>query len=149
MFGHNKAYHQIAFSLPSHFTLLIEEEKWDELDREIQTILNPEGSLYQEIEKFIAIKKTEFILSLRQNPDEDGIWHDDGSRELAFTLSLTQEQIIGGDLELRHKEDKIIYTIPTPPYGTLTLFLTGVHHYEHRVLKVIKGKRLICAGWIN
>lgn len=108
--------------------------------------------IFQSLSKFIVINNTEHIISIRQEgQDEDGIWHDDGSRELAFTLSLTTnpDQIEGGNLLLRKKGEVNFHRIKTPTFGTVTIMKTGQDGYEHCVEKVTKGKRIICAGWIN
>jgi len=91
------------------------------------------------------------MLALRQAPDEDGIWHDDGSRDLGFSLSLClePEKIQKGRFCLRHIESQRLTMISPPPLGTLTCFLTGKNGYEHRVEQVLSGNRLMLVGWCN
>jgi hypothetical protein len=126
-------------------------KNWKELDRFIGELTQPKGSIFQLAKNIIPIKDSEYILALRQAPDEDGIWHDDGSRILAFTLSLNAqpESIDGGELELRKKGEQDIQRFPIFPFGHGLFFLTGVHDFEHRVCKVIHGQRIIAAGWFT
>ncbi len=141
---------QIQLALPAIASTYIKNQDWNSLDTWLSSCLKPKGLLHLELSKFIVIKETEHIISIREDgDDEDGIWHDDGSREMAFTLSLTQEKIQGGILQFKNKASKKVYEISTPKFGVLTVFLTGIHGYEHRVLRVTQGKRIICAGWIN
>lgn len=94
----------------------------------------------------------EHILSYRTGADpfeEDGIWHDDGSRVLAFSLSLNVfGEISGGSLGFRRKGEESQELGPFPA-GTLLIFNTGQDGYEHRTARVIKGERLVCAGWCS
>lgn len=94
----------------------------------------------------------EHIISYRRGDDpyeEDGIWHDDGSRVLAFSLSLNVlGEIAGGTLGFRKKGADSIELGPYPA-GTLLIFKTGMDGYEHRTARVIKGERLVCAGWCS
>ena len=94
----------------------------------------------------------EHILSYRQGDDpfeEDGIWHDDGSRVLAFSLSLNVfGEMAGGSLGFRRKGEESLELGPYPA-GTLLIFNTGQDGYEHRTARVIKGERLVCAGWCS
>lgn len=94
----------------------------------------------------------EHILSYRHGDDpfeEDGIWHDDGSRVLAFSLSLNVfGEISGGSLGFRKKGEESQELGPFPP-GTLLIFNTGQDGYEHRTARVISGERLVCAGWCS
>ena len=94
----------------------------------------------------------EHIISYRRGDDpyeEDGIWHDDGTRVLAFSLSLNvYGEIAGGTLGFRKKGSA---SVELGPYaaGTLLIFNTGMDGYEHRTARVISGERLVCAGWCS
>jgi hypothetical protein len=105
------------------------------------------------LREYARFSEIEFIISIRsslESPDEDGIWHDDGSRVLAFSLSLTIEhqEIGGGKLEIRRRgSPDACGAIPTPPYGTLIVFATGQSGYEHKIGRVERGERIIIAGW--
>lgn len=128
------------------------EKKWQCLDDTFMKETKKGSPLFELLNFFIPIDSIEFIISLReaQNEwEEDGIWHDDGSRKIAFSLSLTHEQQTpkGGVLEMRKKNDKNSHYIKTPPFGHIIIFLTGIHGYEHKINKVEEGKRLIIAGW--
>lgn len=138
--------------MPQEFFELIQSANYEELDQLIREHLENDGIIFNSLSQFIAIKKSEYIISIREEgKDEDGIWHDDGSRELAFTISLTQhaDKIKGGNLLLREKGQVNFHRIKTPEFGTVTIMKTGQDGYEHCVEKVTKGKRIICAGWIN
>jgi Rps23 Pro-64 3,4-dihydroxylase Tpa1-like proline 4-hydroxylase len=83
--------------------------------------------------------------------EEDGIWHDDGSRQFAISLSLNEfpETIEGGKLGFRKKGEEKITLIPTPKFGEMIVFLSGIHGYEHRTHQVTKGRRIILVGWFS
>lgn len=97
----------------------------------------------------------ELMLSLREGPqaeDQEGIWHDDSSRDLIFSLSLTKdyEQISGGVLSLRKYEDKNqIIEIQTQPFGTMLFFPSGKGGWEHKIGRVTSGNRLVLVGWLT
>lgn len=127
-------------------------EKWEDLDREIKNLTGPNGDLYYFLKRFQDFNEIEFIISLRDSEnewEEDGIWHDDGSRVFAFSLSLTlsPEKITGGALGIRKKGDEKFQEIKTPGFGNIILFLTGKYGFEHKIHRVVKGQRLIIAGW--
>lgn len=135
---------------------MVLEEDWTSLDSKIDLMCQKGGLLYETLKKVAHFESIEHLLSLRKSPDEDGIWHDDGSRILAFSLSLNLEpsQIRGGALSIRKKEHKTqpkepIYNIGTLPFGTLTIFLTGHDHFEHMTNAVLEGSRLVAAGWCS
>jgi len=143
---------KFAIKLPSTIEQNVRAQNYELLDREVAKLLDSGGELRLIFNEFLVIEKTEFILTLRQPPDdEDGIWHDDGSRELAFSLGLNLEpqKIIGGELELRHKKGDLGYQFSPLSWGEVLVFLTGVHGWEHRVLRVHHHHRLHAAGWIN
>lgn len=145
-------YVQIPLELPREIKNQVLMSDYQTLDQSLGNLLKPNGELYQSLSKVTEIFKTEYLIAVRSGADdEDGIWHDDGSRDLAFTLSLVLDlgQLEGGELLFKKKESDNIIIIPTAPYGTLTIIKTGKEGYEHRVKKVTKGKRIICAGWIN
>ena len=147
-------FHLQKFSLHPQIQILVEQEKWNELDQFFIQLTSPEGELYSFIQNFHSFSKIETMLSIREssNPDEeDGIWHDDGSRVFAFSLSLNfhPDQIEGGELELRVKNEESSEMIFTPEYGTAILFLTGIHGYEHRTRRVKKGRRIMLVGWCS
>ena len=128
------------------------EKKWQGLDDTIKYEVLKGSDLFETLNFFHPINSIEFIISLRESKndwEEDGIWHDDGSRPIAFSLSLTHPEEIqeGGVLKIRKKNALPINEIPTPPFGEIIIFLTGVHGYEHKIHQVKKGRRLIIAGW--
>lgn len=126
-------------------------EKIDEL---FQFETGHRGSLYNYMSKFGDFSEIEFIISLRQAKnewEEDGIWHDDGSRTLAFSLSLQMdiENIRGGNLHIRKKGSQNESIIKPFSYGEIVVFLTGTSGFEHKIHKVECGERLIIAGWCS
>lgn len=128
-------------------------QNWEALDQLAKSWLEPtHGPLHQILGQYCEFSHVEHILALRQGPDDDdGIWHDDGSRLMAFSLSLTLEHEIvsGGKLSLRARDSEQYYDFPCQPWGTLILFNTGQHNYEHKVSAVTAGKRLVMAGWCS
>ena len=144
---------QVRLDLPVEVGRFLEDQDYNKLDLYLKRSLEEGGILYNVLQHFCSIHKSEHLIAIRDGQyDEDGIWHDDGSRELAFTLALVRdlEQLDGGVLLFRRKSSPSqVYSIPTAPYGTLTIIKTGQQGYEHRVEKVTRGKRVICAGWIN
>ena len=146
------------FPVPAHFEILVRQERWDELDSEFKKLLEPKGAFFEFLNRYHDFSSIEFIISIRDSQnewEEDGIWHDDGSRVFAFSLSLTLPGHLqaGGHLEIRKKgfEESLekLASIPTPPWGTVILFLTGIHGFEHRTRQVESGTRLVLAGWCS
>lgn len=138
------------WEVPASWNQCIKEQNWEELDRLAGQSLEKGGELHEKISKLCPIHKTEHILSLRSAPDETGIWHDDGSRDLAFSLALSFEPFEGRGLSLRKKnQSDTAISLGFRPYGTLTCFLTGANDFEHRTEEVLSGERLVLAGWIN
>lgn len=139
--------------LPCELLRSLENKDWVKLDQQITTLLEaPNGILYKELIKFHSFKNTEHIIAIRNEVgDEDGIWHDDGSRHIAFTWSLNEspELITGGELLFRKRGNQDQLTITPPPLGTLIIFLTGEYFFEHKVCKVTKGERKTIAGWCS
>lgn len=146
-----KAFCYFDLSYPEHWPQLILNQNYTQLDLELQQFTAIGGALREILLEFAHFDHVEHILSLRQGPDdEEGIWHDDGSRPLAFSLglSLGPQDIRGGELLLRDKKDHSQETqIPALPLGRGIVFLTGVWGKEHRVCAVTQGQRLVCAGW--
>lgn len=140
----------LLWEVPKDWTLAVSSKNWARLDELAFESLAIGGPLYKILEKYCPINKVEHLISLREAPDEDGIWHDDGSRDLAFSLSLSLDPFVGEGLSLRLKGDESsAYSLGSRPYGSLTCFLTGSNGYEHRTNEVRSGSRLVLAGWIN
>src|SRR5690606_2217770 len=132
----------------------IKKDDWNNLDLEFQKLTSPGGEIHTLLLKYICFENIEFMISIRDSAnawEEDGIWHDDGSRVLAFSLSLTlnHENLEGGFLGIRKKGEEEFVKIPTPPFGTMIVFLTGVHGYEHKIHQVTNGRRIVIAGWCS
>jgi hypothetical protein len=144
-----------SVALPPAIREHVTNRNWNALDEAIRAETLSGGSIYERLRDFRTFSEIEFIISIRssrEQDDEDGIWHDDGSRVLAFSLSLTlnHEEIEGGRLEMRRRTsapDSAVAVIPTPPYGTMIVFATGYEGFEHKICRVIQGERIIIAGW--
>ncbi len=147
-------FHLSYFPLPPEVRSSVVECNWDELDRIFKDLTKKDGSLWKYLQNYHDFSVIEFIISIRdaQNDwEEDGIWHDDGSRVFAFSLSLTldPDEVEGGRLGIRRKGDDPFLEIPTPSFGGIILFLTGIYGFEHRIHQVTKGQRIIIAGWCS
>lgn len=147
-----QGYHLSYFTLGDEIKDLVAQEKWPELDAEFKKLTAKDGRVYKFLNEFHDFNEIEFIISIRdaQNEwEEDGIWHDDGSRVFAFSLSLTLESPEGGRLGIRPRHEENFRLIPTPSFGGIILFLTGIYGFEHRIHQVTKGRRIIIAGWCS
>lgn len=124
---------------------------WPALDRVMREAIDERlRPLLQTHKNF---ERIEHMLALRDGSDpeeEDGIWHDDGSRVLAFSWSLNFfGKLTGGTLGIRPRgTTNEIELGPFDP-GTLIIFQTGMDGFEHRTSRVTQGKRLVCAGWCS
>lgn len=146
----NNGHQIVEVSLDNEFKNLILEENWPVLDSRLHSMCQNKGSIFELLTQIRPFKEIEHIISLRQSPDDEGIWHDDGSRQLAFSLSLNTDpkNIKGGELSIRKKgHHDLATTIPTLPFGSMIIFLTGHDHFEHKTHSVTYGKRLVAAGW--
>jgi hypothetical protein len=146
-------YLKMNIEIPAHVIEMIQQKNYPSLDQWARDLLNT-GELHALFQKMLKYEKTEYILALRDanDPDEeDGIWHDDGSRLMAFSLSLNleHEKIQGGELRVRKKGEELYQALPTQPIGTLLIFKTGVDGFEHMVSKVTSHQRLVMAGWLS
>jgi hypothetical protein len=147
-------FHLSYFPLGDEYRDDVEREDWKKLDDEFKKLTAPGGRLFEFLHQFHDFSQIEFIISIRDSKHEwedDGIWHDDGSRVFAFSLSLTLEsdKIEGGRLGIRRKGEEKFHEIPTPFFGGIILFLTGIYGYEHKIHQVLSGRRVIVAGWCS
>jgi 2OG-Fe(II) oxygenase superfamily len=140
--------------LPESVKAHVAQRDWKALDQAIHVETRPGGVIFEELRPYSQFTEIEFIISIRsslQLPDDDGIWHDDGSRVLAFSLSLTLDHlgVQGGRLEVQKRGQlaPVSKVIPTPPFGTMIVFATGQMGFEHKINKVTQGERIIIAGW--
>lgn len=152
LFSHG--FHVTHFPLSEDIKTLVINEDWNELDLAFKSLTAKVGPLFQFLRNFHDFENIEFIISIRDSAndwEEDGIWHDDGSRVFAFSLSLTlePENVKGGRLGIRRKGDENFFEIPTPGFGTIILFLTGIYGFEHKIHQVKAGRRIIIAGWCS
>ena len=142
----------VKLTLDKKIQDLVKAQNWLSLDQIFQKFCGQDGDLFKVLSLFCRINVIEFIISIRDasNPwEEDGIWHDDGSRKMAFSLSLTADvdDIEGGVLEIRKKQTTISQKISPFAFGDMLIFATGQDHFEHKINQVTKGKRVIIAGW--
>ncbi len=147
-------FHMSSFPLGNEILSAVRNRHWDQLDQQIRLLTDHGGGLFNHLRNYHDFSGIEFIISLRnaQNDwEEDGIWHDDGSRVFAFSLSLTEnpESISGGHLGVRRKGQEAFLEIATPPFGDMILFLTGPYGFEHKIHQVTAGERIIIAGWCS
>jgi hypothetical protein len=148
-----RGYRLTQIELPTEVRALVQARDWPALDRAMRRETLPGGAVFEEMLRHGTFSEIEFIISIRsslEEPDEDGIWHDDGSRTLAFSLSLTLDHagVEGGRLEIRRRDGSgPTEAISTPAYGQMIVFATGHLGFEHRINRVSGGERLIIAGW--
>lgn len=141
---------ELEFELKPIIKELVISENYLELDQFFKNECQPKGNLYQFLNAIFPINHLEHIIAVRSSPDdEDGIWHDDGSRHLGFSLSLNIDPatILGGNLEFKLKTNSNAHIFSPRRYGTIIIFLTGQFGYEHKVTRVEVGVRKVIAGW--
>lgn len=147
-------HHYISFKVDECFDWIeaIENENWQQLIKKYQHFLNQQNPFTQVLRALKPYTKSEWMLSVRDANDsfqEDGIWHDDGSRVLAVSLSLTTCLVEGGILALRNKKTKQTINLQTPDYAHALIFKTGVDGFEHKIHQVTKGKRVVMVTWLS
>lgn len=140
-------------NLPSELAKYVQESDYESIDMLFQKLTSNTGDLFKFLSQYEDFTEIEFIISLRDSKnewEEDGIWHDDGSRKIAFSLSiLDSTQTQGGILEIRQKGSLESSKIPPFNYGEIVVFKTGTSGFEHKINQVTKGQRLIIAGWCS
>tara|TARA_Y100000780_G_scaffold155505_1_gene140092 strand:+ start:124301 stop:124783 length:483 start_codon:yes stop_codon:yes gene_type:complete len=139
-------------TLPEELKEATINKNWGQVDAICERLIVPTGLLFQYLSPYAGQKRIEFIISIRDSKnewEEDGIWHDDGSRILAFSmgLNLNPDSIEGGQLLLRKKGEQEYSSIPPMEFGEIIVFKTGISNYEHMVKAVTKGHRIVMAGW--
>lgn len=143
---------EVTFPLDPVVIGFLKEENWRAIDQYFLEASRPGGILFSFLSNYLTFNSIEHIIAIRSAPDdEDGIWHDDGSRILGFTISLTEkpEEIVGGELRFKQKSEKDWRSISTRNLGQMMLFKTGIYGFEHMVTAVTRGKRIIIAGWCS
>lgn len=140
------------FPLSEDVLEMLKNRQWKDLDQYFLTISSNDGPLRNFLQNFLDFQTLEHIISIRCAPlDEEGIWHDDGSRFLGFSLSLNilPEHISGGELHFKKKNELTGAIISPLPIGKMVIFLSGIYGYEHKVSAVTKGERIVIAGWCS
>ena len=148
----SSGYHLSFIPLADEIKTLVHQEKWSEVDSLFKGLTSEDGQLFRFLQQYHDFATIEFTISIRDagnDWEEDGIWHDDGSRVFAFSLSLTDEKLEGGRLGIRRIGEEHFTQIPTPSFGGIIMFLTGIYGFEHKIHQVKKGKRIIIAGWCS
>ena len=148
----SSGFHLSFIAISDDIKHLVREENWSEVDAHFKRLTSRDGTLYNFLRKYHDFESIEFIISVRDANnewEEDGIWHDDGSRVFAFSLSLTESPIVGGRLGIRRIGEENYMQIPTPSFGGIIMFLTGIYGFEHKIHQVKEGKRIIIAGWCS
>lgn len=128
------------------------QQNWAALDQHFLDISKKDGQLRNFLLEYLDFETLEHIIAIRRAPeDDDGIWHDDGSRFVGFSLSLNRspESIVGGELLFKKKNADRSMTFPPQPFGKIVIFLTGIFGYEHKVNAVTSGERIVIAGWCS
>lgn len=120
-----------------------------ELDQLFLRELSKNGKYKKFLMEIVDTPFFEHIIAIRTDPDDDGIWHDDGSRYFGFSLSLNlvPSTISGGELLFKHKNSMDFQSIGPLPFGKMAIFLSGIYGYEHKVNQVLSGERIVIAGW--
>ncbi len=143
---------EVIFPLDEKIKQWLLEEDYISIDRYFLEIEKPGGALFNFLKNYLNFSSIEHIISIRKPPhDEDGIWHDDGSRILGFTLSLTldHQSVQGGELRFKNKSILDFQSLSLRPYGHMLLFKTGIYGFEHMVTQVTQGERILIAGWCS
>ncbi len=139
-----------TIDLPNELNQWLSDKNFIKIDQWAQEATSKGGVLHRYLGTLLEFSSIETIIAIRKaGEDEEGIWHDDGSRILGFSLSLTRDyqKVVGGRLEFRPKGQIEFLSFPTQKIGTLICFKTGVYGFEHRVSKVSSGERIVIAGW--
>ena len=131
---------------------LLRKRDWIGLDLYFKNQCQKGAPLHSLLESLLEFNCLEHIIAIRSAPDdEDGIWHDDGSRLLGFSLSLNLDptSIVGGALRFKSKTSSELVEFLPQPFGKIVIFLSGLWGYEHQVGRVDAGERIVIAGWCS
>ncbi|OUR96779.1 hypothetical protein A9Q84_10585 [Halobacteriovorax marinus] len=146
-----KGFLQMKLAFPKELADALKLCNWQRVDQLLFEYLEVGAFLRTVLDQFHPYNTTEHMIAIRDaRTDEDGIWHDDGSRHFAFTWSFNDDpELEGGELLFKVKNSTECTTITPPAYETLTVFLTGEYNYEHKVNKVSRGVRKNLVGWCS
>ena len=143
---------EVTYPLPATVVEMLSKEDWRSIDQYFLKAEATGGPLNEFLKEVLDFDSIEHIIAIRSAPDdEDGIWHDDGSRILGFSLSLTTDHlsVAGGELRFRKKGESSGVSLTTRPMGQMLIFKTGIYGFEHMVSAVTTGKRIVIAGWCS
>ncbi|MEX0798985.1 MAG: 2OG-Fe(II) oxygenase [Bacteriovoracaceae bacterium] len=151
-FQFENGFYRANLTPPKDILESVKKRDWGQVDHLCGRLVKEDGALFQLLYPLAGQSRIEFIINVRDAKnswEEDGIWHDDGSRILAFSmgLNLAPETIKGGELLIRPKGVSASQRLGPPAIGEVVIFKTGVDGFEHKVLKVEQGQRVVMAGW--
>ena len=147
-----QGYVLLDFPLEEEVRDLLINRDWINLDLYFKNQCLKGSALHLFLSTLVEFNSLEHIIAIRTSPhDEEGIWHDDGSRLLGFSLSLNLDpaSIFGGELRFKPKDSPEISEFPPQSYGKIVVFLSGLWGYEHQVGRVKSGERIVIAGWCS
>ena len=110
---------QKSYPLSREVIDYVTNEDWPAIDQYFLAAEKPGGALFEFLKEVLSFESIEHIIAIRSAPeDEDGIWHDDGSRILGFSLSITKnhEETVGGHLRFRKKGASNSRVLPLDPW---------------------------------
>jgi hypothetical protein len=148
----DQGYLLLDFPLEETVRDLVIKKDWIHLDLYFKNQCQKGSTLHSFLNSILEFQFLEHIIAIRSAPhDEDGIWHDDGSRLLGFSLSLNLDpaSISGGELRFKPKSSKDMIEFSPLAYGKIVIFLSGLWGFEHQVGRVKTGERIVIAGWCS
>tara|TARA_A100001011_G_scaffold393774_1_gene484494 strand:- start:1549 stop:2214 length:666 start_codon:yes stop_codon:yes gene_type:complete len=102
------------------------------------------------VKSFCLIRKIHSLLVSRCDVGDEYGWHVDnpftsyGRRDLSFTVFLSDESTYeGGQLEIQNSYENTEFILPA---GHVFIYPSSM---LHRVVKVTRGVRFACVGWIE
>lgn len=156
-----KGFTKGSCDLPLSWRNLIDQKDWETLYKDclgalkdgqwLANLVKEHSKSLFETEEF----EWEIMLALRegpQDPEDEGIWHDDGSRDFALSISLNPSPTSyqGGSVLVRPKDNiQEIKELGPLPWGHYWLFATGRYGWDHRTTIVTHGNRLVLVLWIT
>lgn len=150
-----------SLELPLSWRNYVSKQDWDSLYEACLSALK-DGQCLSNVLKSLTLESFqtetfdyEIMLALRTGPqdeEEEGIWHDDGSRDFALSISLNPEPhtIDGGEVYVRQKQaPEVVSSLENLPWGHFWVFPTGKYGWDHRTSRVNSGNRLVLVIWVT